>query len=135
MENDCRTEVIDLHRFFETWFAGSVDRTQDVFARLSEALSADFEIIAPSGTRTARKDLLSSVWDAYGVHRDRSFSIRIDNLSCRPLAEGTCLATYNEWQTVAGQETGRLSSAVFCRSATGPSGVVWAHLHEVWLPI
>ena len=134
MENDCRTEVIDLHRFFETWLTGSLDRTQDEFARLSEVLWADFEMISPSGTRTARKDLLSSVWDAHGVHRDRSFSIRIDNLACRPLADAICLATYHERQAIDGEETGRLSSAVFIRNETAPNGVVWAHVHEVWLP-
>ena len=134
MENNCRTEVIDLHRFFETWFAGGVGRTQEEFARLSEVLSADFEIISPTGTRTAREDLLSSVWDAHGVHRDRSFSIRIDHLTCRPLADGICLATYNEWQTLDGDKTGRLSSALFRRSEIGPNGILWAHVHEVWLP-
>ena len=44
------------------------------------------------------------------------------------------VVTYEEWQEVDGETRGRLSTAVFGAREGRPNGVVWLHLHEVWLP-
>jgi hypothetical protein len=48
---------------------------------------------------------------------------------------GLTVATYEAWQRHAdGTVTGRLSTVVFRDQAGTPNGLVWAHVHETWLP-
>ncbi|MFQ5705057.1 MAG: DUF4440 domain-containing protein [Gemmatimonadales bacterium] len=133
MDEKCRKDVIELHRFFENWFTGRVARTQKEFARIRDTLAADFEIISPSGTRTRRAELLAGIWEAYGSYTSESFGIRIGNVACRRIDDDVCLVTYEEWQTRDGEEKGRVSSAVFRRREGTPGGIEWQHVHEVWI--
>ncbi len=59
--------------------------------------------------------------------------IWIENFRLHRLAEDFALVTYEEWQEVGGEVRGRLSTAFFGRREGTPNGVVWLHLHEVWL--
>ena len=43
-------EVIDLHRFFEDWFGGYCENSEEVFAeRLLSRMHEEFNIILPAG--------------------------------------------------------------------------------------
>jgi hypothetical protein len=132
---DCRTEIIELHRFFTWWFSGELPNTDAAWSALENGLAPDFALITPHGTRVERDPLLTSLRPLHGQHGPAAgFKISIRNYDCRHVDDGLVLATYEEWQTLHGQETGRLSTALFERNPAMPNGVRWLHVHETWLP-
>ena len=136
MAQDCEREVIELHRFFERWFSGELPDTDEAFARFESVMGSDFEIISPSGKRMDRSELIDSLRGAHGRwSRDRIRGrIWIEDVNVRYIEGQNALVLYEEWQEIDGQTRGRLSSAVFSLADGAPNGVVWRHLHEVWLP-
>ena len=52
MENSCRSEIEELHQFFQDWFNGVLPETDASFARFAEVMAADFEMVAPNGRAT-----------------------------------------------------------------------------------
>ena len=133
MDDRCRREVEELHRFFADWFTGALADDDAAFARLGAALADDFEIVSPDGRTTARQALLTGLRRA---HRSRGpgFRIRVDGYRGRQLSPELLLATYQEWHEDGAERRGRLSSALFGRRSDGPNGVTWLHVHETWLP-
>lgn len=129
MEENCRREVDELHRFFEDWLTGAAEGNLE---RCESALAKDFEIVWPSGNRMKRHELLDALGDRYGESAD--LQIRIDNFSVRVVGEGLCVATYEEHHRREEGDRGRLSSALFRRRDSAPHGVEWVHVHETWLP-
>lgn len=132
---DCRTEVIELHRFFTWWLRGEVPNTDAAFSLVPDALGEDFVLVAPGGGTQERAALLSWLRGAHGSRAGavRDFRIWIRNYRCRRLGPDHALACYEEWQALDGAERGRLSTAVFRRAADRPNGVVWEHVHETWI--
>ncbi|MGB0385855.1 MAG: hypothetical protein ACPGWR_13635 [Ardenticatenaceae bacterium] len=45
IEQRCKTDLIELHHFFQAWFAGRLPPTDESFARLANVLSDQFVII------------------------------------------------------------------------------------------
>ncbi|MFQ5690829.1 MAG: hypothetical protein ACE5HQ_11215 [Gemmatimonadota bacterium] len=133
MEAKCRAEVMDLHRFFQEWYKGVPDPEGDSFERLASVLHPDFELIAPTGGRMDRTKVLNGVREAHGRYSGCPCRISIRNCATRALGPDLGLATYEEWQDIAGETRGRLSTAVFGRRAGLPNGVQWLHVHEVWM--
>lgn len=72
-----------------------------------------------------------------GAYLDESkpSAIWIEDIKGQTLTDDFCLMRYREWQTDEDKTSGkgRLSSALFRRSAEAPNGVQWLHLHEVWM--
>ncbi|MDX1622850.1 MAG: DUF4440 domain-containing protein [Gemmatimonadota bacterium] len=136
LDTACRAEVVDLHDFFAAWFEGRLPDEEDAFARVADALAEGFELIGPDGSRRGREEILASIRSNHASHAvaDRSFAIRIERVEPRRLGGGLVLATYEEWQTIDGEENGRVSSALFRREPDAPRGVAWIHLHETRLP-
>jgi hypothetical protein len=136
MIDQCESEIVELHEFFERWFGGQLDDSPEAFSRLSDVLSERFLMISPSGERRERRAVLESVRGRHGSHRGpgRSFSIEIENLEGRFRAGGLCLVTYDERQAIDGTSRTRASSALFREREGTPHGVEWLHLHETWLP-
>lgn len=136
MAEDCEREVVELHRFFEGWFSGDLPDSDEAFARFESAIGADFEIISPSGQRMDRAALIAALRTAHGrwIRDQIRGRIWIENVTVRHIEGYLALVLYEEWQEIDGRTRGRLSSAVFSRSDAAPNGVVWRHLHEVWLP-
>jgi len=126
-------EVRDLHRFFEAWFRGELERSDEALARLTDALDESFVLFHPEGAVFARDALVQRLRAAWGVHADDGISIRIEGLATRSLAPGLVLATYEEWHEREGEETGRRSSALLRAAEGAPEGLAWIHLHESWL--
>ena len=132
-EKRCHDEVIVLHEVIEAWLAGTVPNTDEAYSRFSEAMARDFEIISPTGTRSDRDAIVSSLRGAHGA-RQASFSIEVRNIRTRLLTPPLALLTYEEWQFAEGKTTARLSSVLLRDDPSKPDGVAWVHLQETWLP-
>ena len=134
MEQRCRREVDDLHRFFVDWFTGTIPNDGSEFDRLDGALADEFQIISPNGRRVDKPQLLERVRCAHGAHADDGFRIEIRYVEVRFVEPPLCLLTYEEWQRRGDDPwDGRLSSAWFRESEDAPNGVRWLHVHEVGL--
>ena len=131
-------EVIDLHVFFEDWFGGHCENSDEVFnARLLRRMHEDFNIILPGGMMLYGADFWPEFKKLYGSNPDFHISIRA--VQKRPLdATSVYLVNYEEWQRNALQSTpqnnGRVSSAIFVDAEDTPNGLKWLHVHETWLP-
>jgi len=131
-------EVIDLHIFFEDWFGGYCENSEQVFAeRLLDRMHGDFNIILPGGMMIYGAHFWPEFRKLYGSNPDFHISIRA--VQQQPLAgDSVYLVNYQEWQRNALQSTpknnGRLSSAVFVEDSDAPNGINWFHVHETWLP-
>ncbi len=133
---DCRTEVVELHRFLGWWMRGEVPETDAAFALVADALAPDFLWIPPEGPARDRAATLAALRAAHAAHAAAQPPPRIwiAAYRCRPLGADHALAVYEEWQTRAGGDRGRRVTALFRRSPDRPNGVVWEHRHETWLP-
>lgn len=134
MDDRCRKEVEELHRFFQDWFNGQLEPTDHNFQRFSGVMAEGFEILSPDGGRMTRSEILARVREGHGSSNDKSFRIWIENYESRAIARDLLLVTYEEWQETGGEKRGRTSSAVFRSKSTTPNGVAWLHVHETWLP-
>ncbi len=134
MDDACKKEVIELHRFFQDWNQGKLAKTEDQFRRFSGAVASDFEIVSPGGGSMSKTEILGRVREGHGSSQGTDFRIWIENFSSRPIGDGLLLVTYEEWQSQDGKDIGRVSTAVFRREPGAPNGVVWLHVHETWLP-
>jgi hypothetical protein len=127
----CTDEVESLHAFFELWFLGELPQTRAALDRFSGVLAAEFRMIQPSGLTRSRDGITTDVFDAHGVHDD--VTIETSAFEPRHVGSDSCLGTYEEWQSVGEDETGRVATVLFRRAADTPNGVEWVHLHETWL--
>ncbi len=132
---DCRTEIVELHRFFTAWFNGDLPDTDETWAALENGLAPAFVLVTPYGTVLERDALLTSLRPMHAQHGpEAGFEIGIRNFVCRHVGEHTAIVTYEEWQTLHGEEKGRISTAVFERNPAMPNRVRWLSVHECWLP-
>ena len=99
MEANCRQEIIQLHQFLESWLTGRLNRNEQEFLRLTQALADDFVMIHPSGQQQDKAAVTADLWQAHGV-RPEPFTIEIRNYTCRVGSETLCLVTYEEWQHI-----------------------------------
>ncbi|MHC4408522.1 MAG: DUF4440 domain-containing protein [Planctomycetota bacterium] len=118
-----RTEIEELHRFFERWLSGD----EADFSRCDRALARDFTMVGPGGEVRSRDALVRGLLDAHGK---RPVSIRIRNFDVIELAPGLALARYEEWHG----DQGRVSTALFRARGNAPNGIEWVTVHETWLP-
>ena len=133
VEEQCVREVEQLHRFFGGWFRGELPGEDAAFERFAGVLSPSFEILPPDGGTLSRDEILSAVRAAHGAHAEGDFRIWIENASSRWLGDGMLEATYEEWQTAAGETRGRQSRALMRQSPDAPNGVQWVRVEETWL--
>lgn len=134
MEDHCRQQVVELHRFFQDWFNAELPPSDEAFARFDRALAEDFQIIGPEGHLVSRERVLGAVRDGHGGRREGGFAIEVKNIVSRTVGEGMVLVTYEEHQTHDGTHRGWLSSALFRADESRPGGVAWVHVHETYLP-
>lgn len=136
MDDRCRAEVHELHRFFADWFTGRVPFGDNELRRVRDVLHPEFEIITPAGRILDRDRLLDVLRRGYGTRSAATgFAIRVDGYRGRPLGAGVHLVRYEEWQKEPdGGARGRLSTALFREWPGTPNEVQWMHLHEVGLP-
>ncbi|MEM7346492.1 MAG: hypothetical protein AAF485_19800 [Chloroflexota bacterium] len=124
-------EVIELHQFFEGWLSGTLPNTEENFQRVAQVLAETFTMVSPAGEELDQPPMINYLRDGWGARS--SLKIWVDQ--CRILNETPELivARYEEWQQVAGgEETVRVSTAVFRDAPDTPNGVTWLHVHETW---
>ena len=132
----CEKEIVDLHRFFETWFKASVEKDKKVFERLSSTLHDKFTLVFPNGQHLGRQAVIDRVFEAHGLESSnpRYFRIWIDKVQCHFEADDRCLMTSEEWHEDNGSISARISSAWFLQKEGLPNNAQWLHLHETWIP-
>lgn len=134
MRRRCAEEVEALHRFFEGWFVGTLERSDEAFAELPAALEEGFAIIGPSGRMVERELLLTELRRAHGAWQPLGGRIWIENFQLRQSVDSLYVVTYEERQQQGGSETSRVSTALLRDSPNAPRGLGWLHVHETWLP-
>lgn len=134
MTKHVEQEIIRLHDFFVEWMTGSVEQTDEEFARFADSIGEAFYIVAPSGHLTRRATLISGLYNTYD--QQQNFHIWIENIQVQHLLGEVIVATYEEWQKTRddGKTTARLSSVVFTKDNTKSNGLLWQCVHETWLP-
>lgn len=125
----CRLEVEELHACFEGWFTGREDAD---LSRCEAVLSDDFEMVSPDGVRRGRRQLMTALAAARGVHALRPFAIGVRAVEARPVGAGVFVVAYEEWHHEAGHEQVRLSTAVLRDAPGRPRGLQWLTVHETW---
>lgn len=134
MKEKCYREICNLHKLFEDWFIGRVEETPENFAYLSQVLVENFEIVFPDGRIFSREKIIDFMQKTHGRYANMPFKIEIKNYRERALSPDLHLTTYEEWQVKDGKNEVKLSSAIFQKKDTAPCGVVWLHVHELYLP-
>ncbi len=138
LESRCEREVVELHRFFEDWFAGRLPDTDDAFAALASVLAPSFEMVTPDGATRTRDQVLGGVRDGHpggdGASSAGATRFEIRNHRHRHTFDDVAVVTYEEWQTRGDSSQGRVATAVFQAAEAAPNGVIWLHLHETMLP-
>ena len=131
LAENARSEVTELHDFFEAWYRDEADEGR--FAHPRASLAPSFRMVAPDGTERDRTAVLDAVRSGRGSEtgRDPSFTIEIRNLRTLRTTGDYCQVTYEEWQRRE-EWRGRRSTALFERG-DAPNGVVWLDLHETTL--
>ena len=124
-------EIVELHQFFQDWFNGDIDPSETAFSRFSGVMAEDFTIITPTGIPTPREPLISMLQKAHATRQN--IKIWIENIVLRHRIGGMLLVTYEEWQQIGDDKTGRLSSALFREDSNCLNGLEWLHVHETWL--
>lgn len=129
----CRAEIVELHVFLEEWSNAKLPQTDDAFDRFARVIAPSFEIIGPDGSSGGREPTVEAIRGAYGRWRDKPGRIRIENVRLREADGRLAVATYEEWHDFPYASDGRLSTVLFGANSEAPNGLVWLHLHEVWL--
>ena len=93
IEENVRTEVEALHRFFVGWFSGALDESEFETGFLNR-FESEFLLIPPVGSLLTLSELTSSIRCAYGSNPD--FRIAIRNVRVRQEFDGVIVATYEE---------------------------------------
>jgi len=134
MKHQCETEIVELHRFFEDWFMGRLDDSDETFERFAGVMAEGVTMITPDGSVTGRAELLRSLRSAHGAfNKNGSISIRVTNIQPRQASDDNLLLTYEEWQDTGQGERGRVSSVLFHRRPDTPNDLEWLHVHETWI--
>lgn len=131
MIENCKKEIITLHRFFEEWFKGNLPDDEKTFSRITGVLDDAFLIISPDGNITDKPGLTAGLKMAY--NRWQTGTIKIKNINGRNISADISILMYEEWQTTPKGTTTRLSSALFQKEENTQNGVKWIHLHETWI--
>lgn len=129
-------EILDLHDFFEGWIAGTLPNDDETYAKRFVAhLAPGFRMVQPGGGLSNRKDFVEGMRGAHGANPDFRIRVDVPTITISLRRGDTLVATYTEWQKGAKaskpSNNGRRSSIVFLDDG---ERLLWAHLHETWLP-
>ncbi|MCO4747209.1 MAG: NAD(P)-binding domain-containing protein [Proteobacteria bacterium] len=126
-------EVVALHASVEAWITGR--SSADAFSDVSSRFHSSFALVAPSGARLTRADLMAGISASHGANPD--FSMRIRDITIVADGPECVVARCTMWQRGAknsSPDNGRHITCVFVRDARCPHGLAWIHAHESWLP-
>jgi hypothetical protein len=128
----CRHEIEELHQFFQDWFNGDLPETDANFARFSDVMANDFEMVSPNGRSVPITLLQPALRQRYNSWQNGR--IWIENVRVHWQKGDLLLMVYEEWQAVDGEENGRLSSVLLQQQTNLPNNLLWLYVHETWLP-
>lgn len=121
-------EVRDLHTFFDDWFAGRLEESDEAFERFAGAMDPAFTITTPGGATLERDAILGAV---RGRHGSRTEGLtRAEVLDVRRIGAVHGLVRYLETQSDGTTTTTLSSSALLALDPRAPGGAVWLHVHE-----
>ena len=129
MIDDVKREIEELHQFFQEWFTATLPNTDSAFARAG-VLGADFRMVVPNGALVERGPVLAQLRAAYG--KQPGIRIWVEHVTVHQAQGDLLLATYDEVQSVSGQNSTRVSTVLFAKDASTPNGLRWLHVHETW---
>ena len=124
-------EIVELHQFFEDWFCGRVELSEECFARFTSVTAEEFHLISPSGVMIDRSQALPWIWEMHGTRP--TTRMWVDKVQVISRCTGCRVAVYEEWQESPDERTVRLSSALLEDDADAPNGLRWLHVHETWI--
>ncbi|WP_254838145.1 DUF4440 domain-containing protein [Natronomonas marina] len=127
----CRAEITGLHEFFVEWFAGAAPRSD--LSRLERALAPEFEMVTTAGERVDHEALVDGIAESHGRTAGEDFDIDVREIETVALLDDHAVVRYEERQSTAAGETGRVSTALFRADEAAPEGVVWVTLQETGL--
>lgn len=121
----CKTEIVGLHRLFESWLGeGGGDP-----AGFDAAFAPGFAMVMPNGRRLDRAAVLDFLRGARGA-RGAGFRIAIEEMEALHLAPPLVLMHYLERQWIGPVETARRATALF-RVEAGRA--TWLSVQETWV--
>lgn len=124
-------EIEDLHQFFQDYFSGKLPA--EAIERFINTLDTEFALVNASGNTADRHTIIDAIRQAHAQRPD--IKIWIEQPHLRHESGDLLVATYEEWQTLAGKTTQRQSTVIFERDETLPNGLRWLHVHESGLKI
>ncbi len=135
MESKIKSEVTELHSFFQKWFNGEINYSNLIFQRFSTVLHPDFILITPEGKKFTKTQIGKQIWDAYGSRdpNDNPMEIWVKNYAYLKRFDSIHLVNYEEWQIHGTAKKGRISTALFEESSNNHNNVRWILVHETWL--
>lgn len=128
MYDAIKTEIIEIHEFFQQWFRGEIAATPETFARLTDVLHPDFIHISDDGHLMERVPLVEAMHKGHG--QLPGISLWVEKLRlCYELGDSVVVA-YEEWKQNGEDKVGMMSTAILRRQANRPHGIEWLYLHD-----
>lgn len=130
MSEAWKTEIIELHEFFEGYFLGTLPL--EALDRAEAAFHPHFSMIGPDGDLRNRATILQMLHD--GHHHTDDLTITTSQHTLVHDDGDTIVATYVERHDLRdGRSNERLTSVVFVPDGAAPNGLLWRHAQETWI--
>lgn len=123
-----RTEIDELHAFFEAYFLGRIP--EDEIGRAERALARNFTMVRPDGVEADRAATLSSILDGHGYADVLEITVTEHRLIIS--TDQHVVSTYVENHRLRDRTNHRVATVVFERDPDGPNGLRWARVQETW---
>lgn len=128
----CKTEVAELHQFFEQWFRGELPATDAGMARFDAVTAPDMHLVGPFGGLVDHAQVRAHIVAGHGRDPSRRIWTRAVQVLRREAPLTIC--TYQEWQLRPEGLRGLQSTVVFEDAPDAPNGLRWLHVHETLMP-
>ena len=130
MSEAWKTEIIELHRFFEAYFLGTLPL--EALERAEAAFHEHFTMIGPDGDLRNRATILQMLHD--GHHHTDDLTITTSKHTLIHDDGGALVAAYVERHDLReGRSNERWTSVVFAPDDAAPNGLAWRHAQETWI--
>lgn len=130
MSDAWKTEIIELHEFFEDYFLGRLPL--DALERADAAFDPHFTMVGPDGVLRNRVTIMQMLHD--GHHHTDDLSITTTEHHLIHEDADTVVAGYVERHDLRDERTNeRRTSVVFLRDPAAPNGLAWRHAQETWI--
>ena len=123
-------EIRELYAFFERWYNGEIEKSDENLARYADVLNRGYQAVDPRGAGVPRNLALDALRGTYGKWRDEPGKIEIANLELRFILDSVVAVTFDEYHS-ANNQTRRFKTTAMLRARHGtPNGVEWMHAHQ-----